>query len=209
MKRSSRYLIGWFEDMKFKLVESIDDRLVEASREITKAFSNKILQTSNPSGAKKLNNKIIIAHGLPILKTNNYYVLHHRNGNHNDNSKGNVWIIPNTCHSRIHEIIRNKLEEILNPSSNQKLELDYVASVMQINTFIKRLNNLKNQIEDIADKDIIFQAPPIENDFIKEYKNLQNSTREVVNQINTAVFDDYFKQHDQIKIAEFDPDLGK
>lgn len=29
MRRSSRYLRGWFEDMKFKLVESIDDRLVE------------------------------------------------------------------------------------------------------------------------------------------------------------------------------------
>ena len=31
MKRRSRYLRGWFEDMKFKLVESIDNRLIEKS----------------------------------------------------------------------------------------------------------------------------------------------------------------------------------
>ena len=192
--------------MKFRVVEDWD-RLQEASREITKAFSNKISQTCNPSGSKKLNNKIIIAHKLPILRTNNYYVLHHRNGNHEDNSEGNVWIIPNTCHSRIHELIRDEIEEQLKPSKDQKIELDYLASIKQINTFIERLNTLKKNIPSISEQEIVFKAPTFDSEISNKYSDLLDPENFELKDICCKVFDNYFRKNSKIQIAQYNPEL--
>lgn len=127
--------------MKFKLVESIDDRLVETIDSRIKQFFGKTkIATSNPSGSQYLNYKTLQYIGFKEPSTQDCYVIHHINGDHKDDSFENRIIILKSLHDTIHNQIFSKIDEVIGDDENAKNYLGYMAKLQKIQTHIDDLN---------------------------------------------------------------------
>lgn len=141
------------------MLEKFDTRLA-------KVLGNTIMQTSNPSGqGKKYSTEIqfIKDHSKEYrIKVKSFIAVHHLNGNHNDDSEGNIAFVIFENHSKYHNILISIADEWLQGHpvySNRYDTLDFLARVKQINTFIDACNKKYKNHPDYNQSDDMKTTP--------------------------------------------------
>ena len=126
---------------RFNLVEDIN--LVEkVDPKVIKALGNTIYQTSNAAGQGSKYKKEIGA--VKSLNPSEYngiqWAVHHGDGNHTNDNRENLFILPNAAHSALHGKFFSFCEEVISKLGSNIDVIDYAARVEQINVFITALN---------------------------------------------------------------------
>ncbi|MBO5712309.1 MAG: hypothetical protein J6R47_05660 [Acholeplasmatales bacterium] len=171
------------------------DRLEEGNG-LTKAFSDRTLnnRTSNNSGSNILDTKLLKDLNLVKLTGNQHYVLHHRDGNHNNKAKGNEYIMSNTDHGRIHTLVRKELQQRYFNNKGADDLLNYQSHINQIEALI---SSLRKVCSELGIKDtIIFEAPDLsDTDILIKYKEIINPENEELQEINCEIFDAFYTKY--------------
>ena len=157
-------------DMKFRLVEDLN-------LELKQFFGNSKYQTSNPSGSKYINSKVAEKLGLRTPAAQDYYIVHHINGNHNDTHEDNVILILNSEHSKLHSSIMKRIEsDDRFTDDTTRYMLGFIAKVQKLDTLVSSLKDYVGEHDiGIQPEDIVLDLPRVSqtsNNFEAEKEKL-------------------------------------
>ena len=151
-----------------ELNESLNEELYPELRQF---FGKTKTKTYNDRGTTRLHIKLIDKLGFIAPEGNDYYAIHHVDGEHLKQNTENELLLLQSDHNKIHS---DMMKEILNnesfTSDSIRYKLGYIAKVQQINSYIEKLQEYKQAHEELLsgffDK-IEFTPQPIDFDIQK------------------------------------------
>ena len=177
--------------MKFKLVESIDDRLLEdLFPELYQYFGQTKKNISNDRGTTRLHKQLIGALDLKNPEGNDYYSIHHINGIHNNQVPENEILLLQSDHNYIHSQAMKKITTNETISDDFiRYKLGYIAKLEQINTYIRNLTNYVDKYEKYLD-DFMLQS---KIEFLPIPKLGNDNVEKIANSLLIKTFEEFLK----------------